>query len=549
MKSLKCSISLCFYTLWILLSVVQANFTELFHDEAYYWLYANNLDWGYFDHPPAIALIIKLGYLIFQNELGVRLFIILLNTGTIFLIEKILQPKNLKLFYAIIASVVLIHYGGVLAVPDIPLLFFTASFLYLYKRYTAQPGWILMALLGINAGLLLLSKYHGILVILLTILSNPGLLKKASTWFGILLSFLVFLPHIIWQHTRGYPTINYHLYGREASPFDYTYVLEFIFTQPLIYGPIIGFVLLYFAFKRKPANDFERALKFIFIGVFSLFFLFTFKGKVEAHWTDITFVSIIYFGYTGIEKSEKLRRFTFISLPVSLILILGVRLFLMVDFLPKSIPVKTEFHGWKDWTKQIKSVSENRPVVFANSYQNAAKYAFYSGNTSISLNDEKGRMNQFNIWQSEKKLQGKKVLYLPNFYEKGVDSIQTSIGEFYYVMIDNFQSYPDVKIISEQTPVYTKAGEPFKVKIEFDKDSKIESDSGVYLNAVFFNIHNQLLNYRTELKVTQELIEKEPIQFITIYPPGKGEFALYFTLSNDWFLPTVHSYHTKVYVE
>jgi 4-amino-4-deoxy-L-arabinose transferase-like glycosyltransferase len=549
MKHSRCSISIFFYSLWIILSVVQASFTELFHDEAYYWLYSNKLDWGYFDHPPAIALFIKLGYLFFQNELGVRLFIILLNTGTIFLIEKILQPKNLKLFYAIIASVVLIHYGSVLAVPDIPLLFFTASFLYLYKRYTLQPNWWLMALLGINAGLLLLSKYHGILVILLTIFSNPKMLKKASTWFGILLAFVVFLPHFVWQHTRAYPTINYHLYGREASPFDYTYVLEFIFTQPLIYGPIIGFVLLYFAFKKKPETDFERALKFIFIGVFSLFFLFTFKGKVEAHWTDITFVSIIYFGYSGIEKSEKLRKFTFISLPVSLFLILAVRLFLMVDFLPKSIPVKTEFHGWKDWATQIKSVAGNRPVVFANSYQNAAKYNFYSGITSISLNDEKGRMNQFNTWESEKELQGKKVLFLPNFYQKGIDSLQTSIGPFYYVMVDDFQTYPEVKILTDQTPVNTMAGKPFEVRIEFDKNSTIESDSGVYLNAVFFNIHNQLLNYRTELKVTQKLIDEEPVQFIKVYPPGKGEFALYFTLSNDWFFPTVHSYHTKVYVE
>lgn len=549
MKNSRCSISFCFYSLWIILSVVQAFFTELFHDETYYWLYSNKLAWGYFDHPPAIAFFIKLGYLIFQNDLGVRLFIILLNTGTIFLIEKILQPKNLKLYYAIIASVVLIHYGSVLAVPDIPLLFFTASFLYLYKRYTDKSSWWMMALLGINAGLLLLSKYHGILVILLTILSNPKMLKKASTWLGILLAFIVFLPHFIWQHTRGYPTINYHLYGREISPFDYTYVFEFIITQPLIYGPIIGFVLLYFSFRNKSQNNFERALKFIFLGVFGLFFLFTFKGKVEAHWTDLTIVSIIYFGYAGIEKSDKLKRFTYLSLPVSLFLILGVRLFLMVDFLPESLHVKTEFHGWKDWTNQVNAFSEGRPVVFANSYQNAAKYAFYSGITSISLNDEKGRMNQFNTWESEKELQGQKVLYLPNFYAKGIDSIQTSIGQFYYVMLDDFQTYPDVKILTDQTPINSKTGEPFEVRIEFDKNSKIESDSGVYLNAVFFNIHNELLSYRTELKVTQSLIENEPVQLITVYPPGKGEFAMYFALSNDWFLPTVHSYHTKVYVE
>ena len=69
--------------------------------------------------------------------------------------------------------------------------------------------------------------------------------------------------------------------------------------------------------------------------------------------------------------------------------------------------------------------------------------------------------------QSEKELQGQKVLYLPNFHAKGVDSIQTSIGQFYYVMLEDFQTYPDVKILTEQTPINSKAGEPFDVRIEF----------------------------------------------------------------------------------
>lgn len=549
MKHLRCSISVCFYSIWIILSVVQAFFTELFHDEAYYWLYSNNLDWGYFDHPPVIALLIKLGYLVFQNELGVRLFIILMNTGTIFIIEKILQPKNLKLFYAIIASIVLIHYGGVLAVPDIPLLFFTTTFLYLYKHYTKQHSWWIMALIGINAGLLLLSKYHGILVIGFTLLSNPALFKKGATWLGILLAFVVFLPHFIWQHSNRYPTINYHLFSRESSPFDFTYVLEFIFTQPLIYGPIIGFVLLYFSFKQKPKDDFERALKYIFTGVFGLLFLFTFNGKVEAHWTDITFVSIIYFGYTGIENSKKLRKFAFVTFPVSLFLILSIRLFLMVDFLPQKWHIKTEFHGWDEWAEQIKTVSDDKPVVFANSYQNAAKYAFYSGNTSLSLNDEKGRRNQFNIWESEKKLQGFPVLFIPNFYTKGVDSLQTTEGWFYYTLLDDFQTYPTVKILTDKIPVTAKFGEPFEIKIEFENGSEIENDAKVYLNAAFFNIHNELIIYRTKLLVTDKLIKNEPVQTVTVYPPAKGDFALYFSLSNDWLSPTVNSYYTKVYVE
>ncbi len=510
-------------------------------------MYSKNLAWGYFDHPPMIALVVKTGYLFFKNELGVRLIIILMNTATIFFIEKIINPKNLKLYYAIIASIVLIHYGGVLAVPDIPLLFFTTTFFYLYKRYLQKPSWQIMLLIGINCGLLLLSKYHGILVIGFTLLSNLKLLRKWEFWLAMLLALLLFLPHILWQVNHDFPTIGYQLLDREITRFDYTYVLEFIFTQPLVYGPIVGAVLLFLAFGRKPENQFERSLKFNLIGVFALFFLFTFRGKVEAHWTDIAFVPLVYLGYMEIRKSEKLKRFVFISFPISLFLILAVRLFMMVNFLPSSLHVKTEFHGWDNWAKEIKSKAGINPVVFANSYQNAAKYEFYSGVQSMSLNDERGRRNQYNIWETERKLQGQPVYFLPNYYTDGVDSLHTSVGLFFGTPIPEFKTYPDIsiEILSEEQKV--NKGDTVSIDIRFREGSKISGNEAVQLYAVFFTRQNQMIPIKTNRIFTNEIIESQPVQTIKVVPPGKGILAIYFSLSNHWFPPTVHSY--RIYLE
>ncbi|MEJ2595870.1 MAG: glycosyltransferase family 39 protein, partial [bacterium] len=418
----------------------------MFHDEAYYWMYSRNLAWGYFDHPPMIALLVKAGYLIIPNELGVRLFALLMNTATIFIIEKIINPRDLKLYYALISSIILIHYGGSLAIPDIPLLFFTASFFYLYRQYLKKPSLLIMLLLGLNAGLLLLSKYHGVLVIVFTLASNLSLLRRKETWLAGLIAFLVFLPHLLWQFEHNFPTLGYQLMDREKTRFDYTYVLEFIFTQPLVYGPIVGVILLYFAFLHKPADLFEKGLKLNLYGVFILFFLFTFRGKVEAHWTDVAFVPLVYLGYLGIRRSEKIKRFILISFPVSLTLILAARLFLMVNYLPSSMNVKTEFHGWDAWAEQLKTKSGGKPMVFLNSYQNAAKYEFYSKVTSISLNDERGRKNQYDIWDSERKLQGLPVYYSPGYYLPGTDSIFTKAGLFFGVSIPDFRTYPDISM-------------------------------------------------------------------------------------------------------
>src|SRR6185436_12214138 len=93
------------------------------------------LDWGYFDHPPMTALLVKMGYSIFPNELGVRLFPLLLNVFSLVIIEKLISNKNPLLFYAIALSIAVLQLSGFVAVPDIPLIFFTALFFWMYRRF------------------------------------------------------------------------------------------------------------------------------------------------------------------------------------------------------------------------------------------------------------------------------------------------------------------------------------------------------------------------------------------------------------------------------
>src|SRR3954447_4599808 len=63
----------------VALRLVAAAFTPITFDEAYYWMWSKSLAGGYYDHPPMVAFVIRLGTMIAgDTELGVRLVSILL---------------------------------------------------------------------------------------------------------------------------------------------------------------------------------------------------------------------------------------------------------------------------------------------------------------------------------------------------------------------------------------------------------------------------------------------------------------------------------------
>src|SRR3954454_17677343 len=71
------------------LRLVAAAFTPLTFDEAYYWMWSKNLAGGYYDHPPAVAYVIRAGTMIAgDTELGVRLASILLALPMSFVVYR-----------------------------------------------------------------------------------------------------------------------------------------------------------------------------------------------------------------------------------------------------------------------------------------------------------------------------------------------------------------------------------------------------------------------------------------------------------------------------
>ena len=79
---------------WFLINLIQATYTEVLSDEAYYGLYGKHLAWGYFDHPPMVALLIKISSLFFDGNLGIRFMTVLLELFTLLFIWKIIDDQS-----------------------------------------------------------------------------------------------------------------------------------------------------------------------------------------------------------------------------------------------------------------------------------------------------------------------------------------------------------------------------------------------------------------------------------------------------------------------
>ncbi len=445
---------LLFYFTWFTVNMLQAGQTELIDDEAYYWVYSRFPAWGYFDHPPMIAILIKAGFGFFHHELGVRLFIVMMNTATIFIIQELTEKKDDLLFYAVAGTVAVAQIGGIIAAPDIPLLFFVALFFWLYKRFLYQMNLLNSILVGAAMALMLYSKYHGVLIIFATILSNPSLLRKYQAYIAVLVALLLFAPHLYWQYDHGFPSILYHLFERNASEYKLSFTIEYILGQIALAGPLMGWLLLWAAFVYKPASLTERALKFSLIGLYGFFLLSTLKGRVEANWTIPAFIPLIVLSHQYFTRDASLRKWLYKSVPVTLVLILLARVY-MLSAMPgiNGVSKTDEIHANRIWVNAVHRKAGGSPVIFLNSYQFASKYWFYSGNPSMSLNGVDYRRNNYNFWPIEDSLFGKKVMATGRAEPPLLTELLPETDSLASFFVDNYFSFSRIQLRLPEDPV------------------------------------------------------------------------------------------------
>ena len=92
---------------------------------------------------------------------------------------------------------------------------------------------------------------------------------------------IFFAPHLLWQWDYNWISFRYHLFESNISDYKFSYTTDYVLGQLLLAGPLAGLVLLPAAFIYRPRTSMEKAMKFSMLGIYSLFFLSSLRGKVE----------------------------------------------------------------------------------------------------------------------------------------------------------------------------------------------------------------------------------------------------------------------------
>ena len=224
---------------------------ELSFDEAYYALWSRGLAFGYLDHPPMVALLIRASTTLFGgSELGVRALSLILVGALPALIALIAWRLFRSAETAALAALMwiampLVLGGAVFVTPDAPLVVFwtlgLAALIELWR--TGRARWLIA--IGLTLGLALQSKFTAAFFaagVVLAFVTTPSLrrwLVSPAAAGALLIAAAVFAPFVAWNAEHGWATFMKQLGRAPPHGFEPFFVLEFLAAQIGLMNPLV----------------------------------------------------------------------------------------------------------------------------------------------------------------------------------------------------------------------------------------------------------------------------------------------------------------------
>ena len=282
---------------------------DLGFDEAQYWTWSKNLEWGYYSKPPFLAWLINSFTSICGNsEICIRISSPILHTISAFFIALTAFNFSKKYSTGFIAASIWILVPGIslssgFISTDVPLLFFSSIVLWSFSCIILSNNNKLNYLIFCVAlSLGFLSKYaiiYFIIALIIALIIEKEIFFKIKNKFSINNLFLIIIGffilifnHLYWNYNNSFITAQHTLANAniDGAGNSFKNLFKFFFEQFLVFGPLTLIVLFASLYKYKKLSVEERILIFLTFTPLVLIMIQAFISRAHANWAAIAYL-------------------------------------------------------------------------------------------------------------------------------------------------------------------------------------------------------------------------------------------------------------------
>ena len=379
--------------------------TDIFFDEAQYWLWSRELAFGYFSKPPLIAWIIRLATSICGDaEWCIRApspILYTISSIFVYLAGRALYGPRIGFWSAVVfATLPGTSVSSLLISTDVPLLVCWAIALYGWIKLVETKAMAYALLVGASVGVGLLAKYAAI-YFLLSIAIDAFTDKRARDalggWRGpaiIAVALALIAPNLIWNWSHHFATFAHTAKNAawEEFPIHLRSAAEFLGSQFLVFGPILFAALLVFAWRACSAGKEQPQLRLLCFSlpVLLLLTIQALFSRALANWAAVAYPAATILVTAGLLGGwPRLFRIS---------LVLHVAAALLLTLGPVFAPELTRLTGpdwspygrmlgWRDVAASTRSLAEKEgaKAVLTDTREATAELLYYLRDTTFPV--------------------------------------------------------------------------------------------------------------------------------------------------------------------
>ena len=361
-------------------------FMGLMPQDAYYYLYGQNLSLSYFDHPGMIGYLLRIFTEIFgQSIFTIKFTDFIITTLTILSFYKLasyfLSKQKLARAIVLLASTIFVSILSFNSTPDVPLLlFWTLSLICLYKAIFEEKKWFWI-LGGITMGLAFNSKYTALLlqigIIAFLVFSNKYRKLFLSPWFWIslLLSVAVTFPVWYWNCQNEFASFAFQSSERTSSISEFKISPKNFFGaighQMFLLLPVLFLIFITFTYKyvKRALIKFKiPQAKTLFLLAFFIPTFVGFFSLTPIYWVKLNWMMPSYI--TGIILAGMFINKKLLKIQIIFSIVFHVLFSLQIIFY--LVPIKSDdtWVGWEELALETRKLQEKYPNTFVFSDDN-----------------------------------------------------------------------------------------------------------------------------------------------------------------------------------